>query len=203
MVDNFYPDADKLRRQALGMQFSEPENYVGWRTWAIHPPGIKQRIEKSFRLRIRYWEEDLSNLDASNGVVFSAFSTGDHAEVVGVHYDEPPDWVMLIIYLTPGAPYDTGTSFWQHRKTGLTSCPTVTDSKRLGSQVKDLTALIKGDSRKSARWKEIDRIANVYNRAVLFPGGMLHSATKHFGRNRLNGRLYQTFHFPVDLKPGH
>jgi hypothetical protein len=68
---------------------------------------------------------------------------------------------------------------WQHRKTGLTSKPT------------------KRDARTPSRWIEIDRVGNVFNRAVMFPGGFLHSASRHFGSG--DGRIYQSFRFPVEL----
>jgi hypothetical protein len=106
---------------------------------------------------------------------------------------------MLLIYLTPNAPYDAGTILWQHRKTGLIASPTRKDAERLGISVEELDEILTKDGKNRSRWKEIDRLGNVYNRAVMFPSGLLHSAAKHFGSNRFNGRLYQSFHFPMDL----
>jgi hypothetical protein len=199
VIDNFYPNPDKVRRKALEMSYTEPEDYVGWRTKAYQPKGIKELIEKSFRLRIRFWEDDLTAIESCNGVFFSAFSKGNHAETVGVHYDTPASWVMLLIYLTPNAPYDTGTSLWAHRKTGLTGMPSKKDVERLGISILELNEIINKDNKKARNWEEIDRVGNVYNRAVIFPSGLLHSATRHFGSNRFNGRLYQSFHFPIGL----
>lgn len=179
------------------MSYTEPEELVGLRTQAYQPRGIKNLIEKKFRVRIKYWEEDLTAIEACNGVFFSATSKGSGAETVGVHFDDPPDWVMLLVYLTPDAAYDAGTSLWQHRATGLTRNPTKADAKRLGIRLAKLEARLERDSQNPKCWLEIDRIGNIYNRAVMFPGGLLHSATKHFGSNTLNGRLYQSFHFPL------
>ena len=199
VIDNFYSNPDKVRQKALDMSYTEPEDFTGWRTQAYQPRGIKAFIEKSFRLRIKYWEDDLTAIESCNGVFFSAFSKGSHAETVGIHYDFPASWVMLLIYLTPNAPYNTGTSFWEHNKTGLTSKPSKKDAERLGMSIQELGEIIEKDSEKLYRWKEIDRVGNVYNRAMIFPSGLLHSATRHFGTNRFNGRLYQSFHFPVSL----
>ncbi|HEY0080331.1 MAG TPA: DUF6445 family protein [Pyrinomonadaceae bacterium] len=199
VVDDFYPDPDKLRRKALELPYTEPENLVGWRTRAYQPRGIKQRIERKFRLRITYWEEDLSAIESCNGVFFSAFSKGKRAETVGVHYDNPPRWVMFLVYLTPDAPFDAGTSIWQHRETGLIAKPTRQDAERLGLSVERLDEMLLRDGQRRSRWREIDRVGNVYNRAVMFPSGILHSATHHFGSSRLNGRLYQSFHFPISF----
>ncbi|HAF15780.1 MAG TPA: hypothetical protein DCK99_19220 [Blastocatellia bacterium] len=196
-VDGFYLRPEKVRRRALAMTYSEPDGLVGRRTQAYQPGGIKELIEKKFRIRIGYWEDDVMAIEASNGVFFSAFARGRMAETVGVHYDDPPNWMMLLVYLAPRAPYNAGTSLWQHRETGLISNPTKQDAKRLGIRIEKLEAMLERDSKKPGCWIEIDRIGNVYNRAVLFPSGLLHSATKHFGSNQQNGRLYQSFHFSL------
>ncbi len=178
------------------MKYSEPENVIGWRTQVWQPRGIRRLIERAFKIKIDYWDETKS-IEGGNGVFFTAFSKGQFAERVKVHFDEPPDWMSLLVYLTPDAPSDCGTSFWQHRETGLTAKPTRHDAWRLGSSVEELKAVIERDGRKRQSWIEIDRIGNVYNRAVMFPAGLFHSATRHFGDSLSNGRLYQSFHFPI------
>lgn len=195
--DGFYAKPDRVRRLALTMSYSQPDGVLGWRTECYQPRGIRELIEKKFGIKIGYWEQDVTAIEACNGVFFSAFSDGLHAERVGVHYDDPPSWAMLLIYLTPGASYTAGTSLWQHRKTGLLAKPTKRDAERLGFSVSQLEDLLERDSRQRRQWIEIDRIGNVYNRALMFPGGLFHSATEHFGSSRHNGRLYQAFHFPT------
>jgi len=197
LIENFYPRPERVRRRALAMSYSEPAELVGWRTEPYQPKGIKQLIEKKFGIRITYWERDPAAIELCNGVFFSAFATGNRAEKVGVHFDEPPHWLMLLVYLTPEAPYDSGTSLWCHRQTGLIARPTMRDAERLGVTLGELKAQLFDDSERPNRWIEVDRIGNVFNRAVMFPGGLLHSATKHFGKNHQNGRLYQSFHFPI------
>ena len=198
-VDDFYADPHAVRRRALQMPYSHPESVVGWRTRCYQPRGIKERIERKFALRIPFWDDDLDAIEGRNGVFFQSYNRGEHAETVGIHYDEPLRWVMFLIYLTPGAPYDAGTSLWQHRKTGLTAKPSPRDAERLGMPLDELTGILERDSRTRNRWIEIDRVGNVFNRAVMFPGGFYHSATRHFGSNLRDGRIYQSFHFPVEL----
>src|ERR1700759_5704313 len=124
------------------MVFTEPKTLVGWRTQAYQPRGIRMRIEKKFKIRVLYWEEDRTAIEACNGVFFSALSKGRRAETVSVHFDTPPGWVMLLVYLTPNAPYDTGTSLWQHRETGLTARPSKKDAMRLNTSVAELEAIL-------------------------------------------------------------
>jgi hypothetical protein len=154
-------------------------------------------IERKFRIRIDYWEDDVTAIEACNGVFFSSLGSGRWAEKVGVHFDRPPSWITLILYLTPNAPYDAGTSLWQHRETGLMTKPTKTQAAQLGISMKEFDDIMERDGTRPKCWKEVDRIGNVYNRAVIFPAGFFHSATRHFGSNRHNGRLYQSFHFPI------
>ncbi len=200
VVDGFYPGPDKIRQRAMAMDYFEPERLIGWRTLAYQPRGIKNLIETKFRIQIDYWEDDLTSIEASNGVFFSAFAKGSHGEAVGVHFDEPLSWLTLVVYLTPDAPCNAGTSLWRHRETGLISKPTRRDALRLGTTLENLVSMVARDRTILGRWVEIDRIGNVYNRAAMFCGGFFHSATRHFGNNRLNGRLYQSFHFPIKSK---
>ena len=197
VVDDFYDDPVAVRRRALEWSYSQPEDLVGWRTKAYQPRGIKKKIERLFDVRIPYWEEDVDAIEACNGVFFTSYSKGDHSERVGIHYDDPVRWVMFLIYLTPDAPYDAGTSLWQHRRTGLMAKPTQRDAARLHTTTEKLEAIVERDSKLRDRWIEIDRVGNVFNRAVMFPGGFFHSASRHFGSGFADGRIYQSFHFPV------
>ena len=199
VVDNFYRDPDAVRKRALEMTYTEPEGLVGWRTRCYQPRGIQKRIEEMFSVRIAEWEDDLDEIRGCNGVFFTSYAKGDRGETVGIHYDDPLRWVMFLIYLTPGAPYDAGTSLWQHKATGLCMPPSPSDAKRLGTTVDKLLAILERDSRTRSRWVEIDRVGNVFNRAVMFPGGFYHSASRHFGSGFHDGRIYQSFHFPVTL----
>ncbi len=54
------------------------------------------------------------------------------------------------------------------------------------------------DSTNRSKWIEIDRVGNFFNRMVAYPSGAFHSATKHFGSNLENGRIYQTFRIGVN-----
>lgn len=199
VADDFYANPEAVRKRALAMTYTEPENLVGWRTKAYQPRGIRERIEEKFSVRILKWEDDADFIEVCNGVFFTSYAKGDRGETVGIHYDDPLRWVMFLIYLTPDAPYDAGTSLWQHKATGLSMPPTQSDAKRLGSTVEKLLAMLERDARTRSRWIEIDRVGNVFNRAVMFPGGFYHSASRHFGSGFRDGRIYQSFHFPVKL----
>lgn len=197
VVDHFYSNPDAIRNHALKLTYADPSDpsLIGIRTVAFRPAGVKERIEKAFRVQIKDWE---TSNDSSNGTFLAALAKGKRAETINVHYDEPVTWMTMLIYLTPGANFETGTSFWQHIETGLTAHPTQKDAKRLGVSLNKLRTLLEADSTNRECWREIDRIGNVYNRAVAFPAGILHSATRHFGSSPQKGRIFHSFHFSVD-----
>jgi hypothetical protein len=198
IVDNFHPDPDSVRRRALNMEFVRDEDFVGWRTQRYQPTGIKKLIEQRMRCRIKRWEDDKTGNEHYSGAFFSGFDTGSYAQKIWVHYDVPISWVTLLIYMTPAAPPDAGISMWQHRATGLIACPTQHDAARLKVPVGKLKEILARDADRSNRWREIDRIGNVYNRAVMFTSGLLHSASAHFGSDKFNGRIFQAFRFSID-----
>ena len=197
-VDDFYPDPDRVRAKALSLDYEEPEMFVGWRTKPVHPRGVRERIERVLRARINGWPDDPDGSNIGNGSFFFGLSSGKLAETPGVHFDTPADYVAMLVYMTPDAAPDAGTSLWLHRPTGLAANPTRSDARRLGATVDELVGAIEADSKNPRKWTEIDRVGNVYNRAVFYRAGMLHSATRHFGSNIRNGRVYQSFSFGVD-----
>jgi len=175
------------------MQYREPEHLSGFRTEALFPRGVKERTETAFGIHIKEWEDD-----ASNGVFYISICRGKQAEAIGVHYDEPRNWMSGMVYLTPDAPLYTGTSFWQHRKTGLRTRPTKRDADERDSTVEALDRILDRDSWRLDRWIEVDRVANEYNRGIIFSNDLLHSATKHFGSNVQNGRIFYSFNFSIE-----
>lgn len=200
VVDNFYANPDCVRGEALKRPYQQPENYSGWRTRPYHQQGIKERIERALRMPITSWPDDLDDIELGNGSFFQGFSTGEHADPVRVHFDTPEDFVTLVIYLTPCAPYDSGTSLWQHRDTKLIAMPMPVDAQRLGKTIDELMATLQRDSWRPEKWSETNRVGNVYNRALFYRSGMTHSASRHFGSNLDDGRIYQAFRFGVDWK---
>jgi hypothetical protein len=48
-----------------------------------------------------------------------------------------------------------------------------------------------------SRWEEVDRVANLYNRLVLFDAHLAHGASAYFGDRLESARLFQNFFFNV------
>jgi Family of unknown function (DUF6445) len=194
--DDFYSDPEDVRRIAQSMKFEETGDITGFMTSEVyHPAGVRQRLERVLGVKITRWDQDP---DEGNGIFYQAFSRGSQKETPGVHSDEPYEDITVLIYLTPGLPIDCGTSLWQHRATGLVNAPTQRDARRLKTTLTKLRDRLEVDSEKRQKWIEIDRAGYRFNRMVAYASGMLHSASRHYGSNLRDGRIYQTFRIGVD-----
>jgi hypothetical protein len=194
--DDFYSDPEEVRRIAQSMKFEETGDITGFMTSEVyHPAGVRQRLERVLGVKITRWDQDP---DDGNGIFYQAFSRGSQKETPGVHSDEPYEDITVLIYLTPGLPIDCGTSLWQHRATGLVNAPTQRDARRLKTTLTKLRDRLEVDSENRQKWIEIDRAGYRFNRMVAYASGMLHSASRHYGSNLRDGRIYQTFRIGVD-----
>jgi hypothetical protein len=194
--DDFYADPMNVYHEARTVDYHEPKYYTGLRSLNVyHQAGVRQILEKILGIKITRWDTDPRD---ENGVFYCGFSKGKNKEVPGVHSDLPHDDITVLIYLTPGLPFDCGTSLWMHRQTKLTDPPTAQDARRLKVKLSDLRERFEVESKKRSKWIEIDRIGYCFNRMVAYPSGALHSATQHYGGTIKDVRLYQTFRIGVD-----
>ena len=194
--DNFYAEPMRVYKAAKEAEYYEPEHVTGFRSRTVyHEPGVKVKLEKILGIKITRWDTDPLE---ENGVFYQGFSKGRRKEVPGVHSDEPYNDITVLIYLTPGLPFDCGTSLWMHKQTGLSDPAMAKDARRLKMKLSEVQDLLENDTKDRSKWQEVDRIGNRFNRMVAYPSGVLHSATNHFGDDMQSGRLYQTFRIGVD-----
>lgn len=175
IVDDFYTDPDPVRSFALSQHFTVVGNYPGYRT-PVHPGDVKPFFEKIIGTSIGWWPTEDKNY---NGAF--QYTTGEMDS--WIHRD-PTSWAALI-YLTPNAPLDAGTAFFRHKETGLTRVKEGTPEAKL----------MNSDGNDFSKWDQIDYVANVYNRLVLFRGTRSHRSMTYFGKDKHTGRLMQTFFF--------
>ncbi len=194
--DDFYDNPLQVQQAALHAQYYEPEHVTGLRSNTVyHEPGVKSKLEKILGIRINRWDTDPLE---ENGVFYQGLASGKTKEVPGVHSDEPYNDITVLIYLTPDLPVDCGTSLWMHRQTGLCDPPMAGDARRCRMKLGVLRAQFERESKQREKWIETDRVGYRFNRMVAYPSGVLHSASRHYGGQLLNGRLYQTFRIGVD-----
>ncbi len=196
IVDDFYKCPQDVTAYAQGLDYYEVKNATGFRSRGIYQePGMKKRFEKLLGLKIKEWGREQ---ETENGIFFLGFSSGKQKEIPAIHADWPYNQLTAVVYLTPNISFEYGTSFWKHKQTGLTSYPNNNTAKNLKMPLADLKKMFEDDAWNRSKWWELERIAYKYNRLIAFPSAVFHSASRHFGNNKENGRIFQTFRINVE-----
>ena len=192
VIDNFYDDPDAVRALALRQSFSEDSAiYTGWRSKTrLLSETMLARFRTILGARVLHADNPHSG----------AFQCAVKSNRICVHAD--PCSFAGLIYLTPDAPSESGTSFFRHRSLGATHGPTDADALRRNIPVEALREELfrvntfeNGDPAINEVWDRVDRVGNVYNRLVLWDGMRLHAASGYFGDSLTTGRMVQVFFF--------
>jgi len=180
IVDNFYRDPDAVRHFALEQQYQinndGEQGYIGRRTYEQFLfPGLKEEFERIMGTKITKWQEYGMN---------GRFQVAKAGEPLVYHCDLQK-WAGML-YLTPNAPYQCGTSTWARKGTDIrhNKHPDIMKCFLPGSRNFDRTL-----------FEPVDVLGNVYNRLVIFNAGYVHSASEYFGFNEQNARLWHMFFF--------
>lgn len=180
VADNFYKNPDEVRNYALTREFEEGglgRGYIGRRTPKQYLfTGLKESFEEIMGKKITRWEEY-----GMNGRFQSCWA----GEPLVYHCDSQKYAGML--YLTPDAPFETGTAMYAHRATRV----------RHNSHP-DIMKCFHGNNLDRTHYQAVDVVGNVYNRLVIFDAGMLHAASEYFGHTLENSRLWQMFFFDAE-----
>ena len=179
IVDNFYKNPDDIRKFALSLEYNYHKDYhKGKRTDRPYRfNGLKEQFEKIIGIKIKNWEDY-----GTNGV-FQTCVAGDQ---LVYHIDQQQ--YAGIIFLTPDAPPESGTTLYRSKHTKKTKV-----SKEEYNQV------FKNGFLDSTAFDVVDVVGNVYNRLIIFDSQQIHSASTYFGNNLNNGRLFQLFFFDLDI----
>lgn len=181
IVDNFYKDPDEVRKFALKQDYVDGgfgRGFIGRRTEKQFLfSGLKERFEEIMGKTITKWEDH-----GMNGRFQIAWS----GEPLVYHCDSQKWGGML--YLTPEAPYQCGTTLYAHKQTRARTY----HDEGWDVSWKD----IPGDPHLDGTpWEPVDVLGNVYNRLVIFDASAIHSASQYFGTVKENARLWQMFFF--------
>lgn len=181
IIDDFYTSPNSVRKFALDQSYDEGgvgKGYIGRRTKnQFLFDGLKERFEIIMGQKITKWEEYDMN---------GKFQVAWAGEPLVYHCDNQK-WAGMI-YLTPEAPYQCGTTLHAHKKTRARSF----NDDGWDIAWKD----VPGDHHlDGTSFESVDVIGNVYNRLVIFDASLIHSASQYFGTVRENARLWHMFFF--------
>ena len=186
ITDNFYNNPDETREWVLAQDFNVNGNFPGNRTEPMHSWGLESVIQKIINSaggKITYFDDYYN----------TAFQYTTEKDSSWIHIDQNRMWAG-VCYLTPNAPANGGTGLFKHKETGYECSPRLTDGSI------DLEELKKTDkdSQDFSKWDMTTMVGNIYNRLVLYRGDMFHTSMEYFGKDKYDGRLFQTFFFDTE-----
>jgi len=183
ITDNFYNNPDETREWALKQEFGVVGNFPGQRTPPVGWPGLRKSIQDI----VRHAAGNITRWDTEYTETFQYTTKKDSS---WIHADYTTMWAG-VLYLTPDAPVSGGTGLFKHKETGYIHAP------RLVNGSYDLEKMKKTDrdAKDFSKWDMTAMVGNMYNRLVLYRGDMFHTSLDYFGKDKYDGRLFQTFFF--------
>uniref|UniRef100_A0A6C0DWQ3 Uncharacterized protein n=1 Tax=viral metagenome TaxID=1070528 RepID=A0A6C0DWQ3_9ZZZZ len=188
VIDNFYENPDSLREYALGLEYKPPGNHgaVGYRCESGRKilDGTKELFEKLLHKTIPHGNNHGEWNYSTNG----CFQWCDGSTRIVYHCDSQK--YAGIVYLTPDAPINCGTSFLRHKKYKLRTGEIFSKHDWYDSLLNHNEQHID-----KTPWEIVDSVGNIYNRLVIFDAQYIHAVTEYFGETIKNSRLFQLFFF--------
>jgi len=185
ITDNFYQNPDETREWALRQEFDVRGNFPGQRTLPVGWPDLRitiQDIIRSAAGEITKWDSEYTE----------TFQYTTSQDTSWIHAD-PTMWAG-VLYLTPDAPASGGTGLFRHKETGYICAPRLSNGAFNSEEMKNTNR----DSRDFTKWDMTAMVGNVYNRLVLYRGDRFHTSLDYFGKDKYDGRLFQTFFFDTE-----
>jgi hypothetical protein len=191
VVDNFYNNANDVRKYILTQEFSVKGNYPGQRTISYATEDLKQIIEKyvqPFSGKITEFPIPKVDLSDAASIYNGAFQYTVASDRSWIHTDKWNNWAG-VVFLTPDAPLSAGTAFYRFYDGTMSQEDTkcLNNQKTIDRFTQDLT-----------KWDLVDRVGNIFNRLILFDARNYHMSMDYFGDKKENGRLFQVFFFSTE-----
>ena len=187
VVDDFYEDPYAVRDYALQQVYYENQGAVGLRTLEQFLfDGVKERFEQIMQRSIPdHTESGYGWYDKGINGRFQSCKAG----VTSVFHMDAQSWAG-VIYLTPDAPPQSGTSFYRHKVSKIRHNDEINWDAGEGIRVFNQHTFID-----PTPYERVDTVGNVFNRLVIFDGKLLHSGHDYFGWDIASSRLFQIFFF--------
>lgn len=194
VIDNFYENPDAIRKFALAQEYTfcheiADISYVfpGSRTKELRllDAALYEKICKKLISIFHNPQHDYMRW-----IISTSFQIVGEEYKQGVIHTDHSTVFAAVLYLTPDAPLNAGTSLFKKNHTF--------------NQEKYTQALEQNDERFKtgqiimstdyhSMFDEIVRVNNVYNTLILYEGDTFHAANQFFGSSIENSRLAQVF----------
>jgi hypothetical protein len=192
VVDDFLPDADQRRREAIEARYLPIDwFYFPGRFSEKSPDNVNRsmkRIEELVGVPL-VWSRGPIHGHYRTSLRSSARRSGDN-----VHTD-PFSW-NAVLCLSRDEDCEGGVSFFRHKATGLHGRDESSFRAfggRFGAFLDEANRLMRDDGPHFGRWDEVARVNLRFNRLILFRPTLFHAVNRLFGTSIRNGRLTQGF----------
>ena len=184
VVDDFYEDPMAVREHALLQYYNDDPGYLGLRTRKqFFFDGVKEKFEEILQRKITKWEDYGMNGRFQSNIAGTKL----------VYHCDSQSWAAAV-YLSPNAPYYTGTSFWAVKNYDAGQLGTANSIRHNSHPDLDL-AFNQHTFVDRSPYELVDTVGNVFNRLVIWDAGLIHSASEYCGWDINSSRLFQIFFF--------
>jgi len=186
VIDNFYADPMAVRDFALQQIYYPGEGAVGHRTRKQFMfDGIREAFESIIGSKIADHDNGYGWFDEGINGRFQYCPAGTPS----VFHCDTQKWAA-VIYLTPDAPPQSGTSFFRHKETKIFHNNQINWENGNGIKVFNQKTFVDGTP-----YETVDIVGNIFNRLVIFDGRLIHSGINYFGWDIHSSRLFHIFFF--------
>jgi tetratricopeptide (TPR) repeat protein len=211
IIDDFLPDPDSYRQQALTQTFHQTryagQNYPGRQTDGQACQTIMQALADQLGKTIKFISPD-------NGSYRISFA--DSTARTDIHVDNESGDAFAtyaaVLYLNLPQQCQGGTQFWQHTPSNWVGRPPDQQVRAAGYanfksfQQRHLPRQEQGVmfnqlSQMHQQWRQVLEVPMRQNRLILYRGDFFHSIGQVFGHSMEDGRLVQLFFFDVVQGP--
>jgi hypothetical protein len=203
IADNFYDDPDAIRNFALSLEYEKDPrgDFPGVRTRPLYQIDPKLDGYCVGRFLNLFFDINFTKFDEL--LVITQFQLIDPMDPDKDHVKNK-SWIHIdaqvgvagVVYLTPDADLDSGTSFYQPKKDAVVDL-NVEERRMLHTTGNIDDRYIAAHQVHSDMFIETASTKNVYNRIVAYDSNVFHGASNHHAGTQ--PRLTQTF-FVVKLK---
>ena len=194
IIENFYDNPDAIRKFALAQEYTfchDRSNldyvYPGSRTKDLFDLDSNLHAEICKKLISVFHNTEY---DYMRWAVSTNFQGVSESYKQGVIHTDHNTIFAGVLYLTPSAPLDTGTSLFRKNKTF--------DESKYQQALDDNDKRFRGgeiamDISYHSMFDEVVRVNNVYNTLIIYEGRHFHAANQFFGKTLKDSRLAQVF----------
>lgn len=183
ILDNFLDGPDKIRAWALQQEYlpSEDGRWPGLRSKPIHEldtPFFHLVCRKFFSQF--YDVQNMEEISWETKMFFQMVPKGYDSG--WIHSDELDSQITGIVYLSPNANLNGGTSIYRNKSNLVQPIHVNTDIKKDSYLNKmSIQEAKKNKQDHNSQFEETIRISNVYNRLIGFDSHLIHAAQDFFG----------------------